>query len=67
MYAHLSGKNKIVGFKIDLRREIDICAGEIASHDEDNKIILDEGKLNRESKDILDHLISIIPKKKVKC
>ncbi|CEI92583.1 hypothetical protein RMCBS344292_06838 [Rhizopus microsporus] len=62
---------KIIGFKIDLRllfrhnnRDIDICAVEIASHDGDNKIIDDEGKPNRESKDILDNLISIIPRKK---
>ncbi|RCH78495.1 hypothetical protein CU097_001850, partial [Rhizopus azygosporus] len=45
-------------------RDIDICAVEIASHDGDNKIIDDEGKLNRESKDILDNLISIIPRNK---
>ncbi|KAI8877125.1 hypothetical protein K501DRAFT_307263, partial [Backusella circina FSU 941] len=71
LYAHLPNTSKITGFKIDLRllfrhnnRDIDICAGEIASHDGDNKIIDDEGKLNRESKDILDNLISIIPRNK---
>ncbi|CEP14977.1 hypothetical protein [Parasitella parasitica] len=68
LYAHFPNTSKIIGFKIDLRlllrlnsRDIDICAGEIASHDGDSKIIDDEGKLNRESKDILDNLISIIP------
>ncbi|KAG1461854.1 hypothetical protein G6F56_005633 [Rhizopus delemar] len=45
-------------------RDIDICADEIANHDGDNKIIADEGKLNRESKDILDNLIAIIPRNK---
>lgn len=63
--------SKIIGFKIDLRllfrhknHDIDICAGEIANNDGDSKIIDDEGKLNRESKDILDNLISIIPRGK---
>lgn len=62
---------KIVGFKIDLRllvrhddRDIDICTGEIASHDGDSKIVSDEGKLNRESKDILDNLITTIAQDK---
>ncbi|CAO3614773.1 unnamed protein product [Mucor hiemalis] len=71
LYSHLPNTSKTIGFKIDLRllvrhnnRDIDICAGEIANHDGDSKIIDDEGKLNRESKDILDNLISIIPRNK---
>ncbi|KAI9354222.1 hypothetical protein BD770DRAFT_412332 [Pilaira anomala] len=56
-----SGNIKI---KTHNNRDIDICAGEIASHDGDNKTIDDEGKLNRESKDIMDNLISIIPRNK---
>ena len=36
----------------------------LASHEGDSKIILDEGKLSREAKDILDNLVITIPVKK---
>jgi hypothetical protein len=71
LYSHFPKPSKTTGFKIYLRllvrynnRDIDICAGEITNHDGDNKMIDDEGKLNRESKDILDNLITIIPRNK---
>ncbi|KAG1473627.1 hypothetical protein G6F56_000847 [Rhizopus delemar] len=44
--------------------DIDICAGEIASHDGGNETLYNEEKLNKESKDILDNLISIVPRSK---
>lgn len=49
-FMHIYPIHQIIEFKIDLRllsrhknRDIDICAGEIASLYEDNKIIDDEG------------------------
>lgn len=64
MYSQLPGASRIIGFKIDIRlrfrynnQDIGLCAREIASHDNDTKIIDDEGKLNREAKDILVNLV----------
>ncbi|KAK4512007.1 uncharacterized protein ATC70_013249 [Mucor velutinosus] len=66
-----TGSSNIVGFKIDIRFlvkhsniDIDLCAAELARNDGDEKIIDDEGKLNREAKDILDNLVTIIPQSK---
>ncbi|CAO3655121.1 unnamed protein product [Mucor hiemalis] len=53
-------------FKIDIRvihitngAAVDIVAGEIAIDDEDTKLVSDEGKLCRETKDAVDAMISI--------
>ena len=58
-------KSNIIGFKIDIRlvydgqeHELDVGAGEIAKNtNAEKKIFMDEAKLLRESKDILDYLI----------
>ncbi|KAL9541205.1 hypothetical protein MBANPS3_009249 [Mucor bainieri] len=66
----LYGTNtSIKAFKIDIRviynrgkKQVDIVSGELAKNDEDLKIVTDEGKLNRETKDAVDSIISIIGK-----
>ncbi|ORY95923.1 hypothetical protein BCR43DRAFT_417601, partial [Syncephalastrum racemosum] len=61
------GAPKITGFKIDLRFvirqgnvEYDVCSAEACCNGaKDDKIIADEGKLNREVKDDLDAMLSL--------
>ena len=58
-------KSNIIGFKIDIRlvydgqeHQLDVSAGEIAKNTAaEKKVFMDQGKLLRESKDILDYLI----------
>ena len=57
----------IKGFKIDIRfvmdvdgKEIDLAAARVAKDDSKNKTMLDEGKLTREGKDIVDNLVDIL-------
>lgn len=59
-------EDSVKAFKIDIRvihntngAEVDIVAGEIAIDDEDTKLVSDEGKLCRETKDAVDAMISI--------
>jgi hypothetical protein len=62
-YGHLVN---VKAFKIDVRIifanskiQIDIVSGEIAKNDQDMKIITDEGKLCRETKDAVDSILSV--------
>jgi hypothetical protein len=41
-------------------KEIDLAAAKIAKDDSKNKTMLDEGKLTREGKDIVDNLVDIL-------
>lgn len=57
----------IKGFKIDIRfvmdvdgKEIDLAAARVAKDVSKNKTMLDEGKLTREGKDIVDNLVDIL-------
>ncbi|KAI7866966.1 hypothetical protein BDF14DRAFT_763857 [Spinellus fusiger] len=59
---------ELSAFKIDVRLCvvkkkicIDLACCELSKHDADDKLIMDEGKLTREAKDITDHLISTLP------
>lgn len=54
------------GFKIDIRfvvdvgeKEVDLAAAEIAKDESKYKTIMDQGKLVREGKDIVDNLVDI--------
>lgn len=59
-------EDSVTEFKIDIRvihntngAEFDIAASEIAIDDEDTKLVSDEGKLCRETKDAVDAMISM--------
>ncbi|KAG1138487.1 hypothetical protein G6F38_010524 [Rhizopus arrhizus] len=62
------GASNVTGFKIDLRfvvhqggLEFDVCSVEACCNSaNDDKIIADEGKLNREVKDDLDAMMSLV-------
>lgn len=62
------GQSYVKGFKIDLRFIVDSektgvrpGAGEIAKDDTVDKLFGDEGKLVREAKDVVDHLLLSLP------
>ncbi|KAI8077409.1 hypothetical protein BDF21DRAFT_420965 [Thamnidium elegans] len=62
-----SDSSNVIAFKIDIRvifkkqgKEIDVVCGEVAKNDEDNKIITDEGKLSRETKDAVDSILTLV-------
>lgn len=62
-----SDSSNVIAFKIDIRvifknhgKEIDVVCGEIAKNDEANKIITDEGKLSRETKDAVDSILTLV-------
>ncbi|KAL0084354.1 hypothetical protein J3Q64DRAFT_1822554 [Phycomyces blakesleeanus] len=59
--------SNVVAFKIDIRvifkkhgKEIDVVCGEVAKNDEDSKVITDEGKLSRETKDAVDSILTLV-------
>lgn len=62
-----SDSSNVVAFKIDIRvifkkhgKEIDVVCGEVAKNDEDSKVITDEGKLSRETKDAVDSILTLV-------
>lgn len=59
--------SNVIAFKIDIRvisknhgKEIDVDCGKIAKNDEANKIIKNEGKLSRETKDTVDSILTCV-------
>ncbi|KAG2212585.1 hypothetical protein INT47_000561 [Mucor saturninus] len=65
-----SDSPNVVAFKIDIRvifkkhgKEIDVVSGEVAKNDEDSKVITDEGKLCRETKDAVDSILTLVETK----
>lgn len=62
-----SDSSNIIAFRIDIRvifknhgKEIDVVCGEVAKNDGDSKVITDEGKLSRETKDAVDSILALI-------
>ncbi|KAL9537160.1 hypothetical protein MBANPS3_012023 [Mucor bainieri] len=62
------GSFSLIGCKIDMHNsikhgtnEIDLYAAELLRNDGESMIIGNESKLDQEAKDIMGHLISIIP------